>query len=176
MPSSPTPSAAPVAPQQIPRIQLLLWAVIVVASGLAVLDVASDMRRPHYPVTGSVTLDGDIPRGAEVVFHPVDPRGWTYVSPRGVVRSDGSFQVKSLGKWGAIPGEYAVTVAWTPVVFDGDALVHGANRIALDYSRPDTTPLRAVVSEGVNHLEPYEVSCRCSSDATTRVKLASISL
>jgi hypothetical protein len=120
-----------------------------------------DGRRPVYPVQGEVHLQGQAPVHALVTFHPVADDGAGAVHPTGQVDDKGRFTLTSyVSGDGAPEGEYRVTVAWFLSSGRPGDDSPPANYLPGRYSRPDTTPLRAVVRKGGVQLEPFQLQAQ----------------
>ena len=118
-------------------------------------------RPAIYPVTGRVEFRGKPADGAFVVFHPVGTAAAGEEKPTARVQPDGTFTVTSHGaeseSSGAPAGEYAVTVEWRKLVVDGKDAAPGPNVISPRYSDPKATPIKAMVAEGPNQLDPIVI-------------------
>ena len=123
---------------------------------------ASAVTAEVYPVVGNVAVDGVAPTGAVVRLNPLVADRWVAVAPTGVVESDGSFRIKTLGyRDGAPAGEYAVTIHWQPQHVTEIGVSRGANLLPINYASKQTTPLSAVVLAGNNQLPAFYVDCCC---------------
>jgi hypothetical protein len=103
------------------------------------------------PVTGTVKYsDGSVPQGdvATITFQPATS-GPDTKGASGTIRADGSFSLTTVKpNDGALPGEYVVTVH----VIKG--YPGGRSVVAANYTKPDTTPLKAPVeSRGENRFD-----------------------
>ena len=116
-----------------------------------------------HPVSGSLRVNGKPAPAAVLTFHPVAEAGSEPVRPTARTGPDGTFKLTTRAEGdGAPAGEYRVTVSWfAPAVgkrpVEGD---DGAARALLPdkYSRPETSPLRAVVRPGDNEPITIEIS------------------
>ncbi len=131
------------------------------ALGLALLCSAcgGGERRPVYPVTGKVLLQGKPVPNALVVLHPVDGSNRAAERPAGEVETDGTFHLTTYGKGdGAPEGDYAVTVTCYRAVrtSNGD-YQPGPNILPARYSKPDTSGLRVRVTNGTTELPPLKL-------------------
>lgn len=76
---------------------------------------SGEKPRPKcYPVSGTLHYNGQVPTGAVVTLWLEDapPDGKT-PKPSGVIRTDGSFKVRTYDKEDGAPlGNYALTVVW----------------------------------------------------------------
>ncbi len=101
------------------------------------------MRRPTYPVTVKVTLDGQPLPGALVTFHSTDAtlRG----TADGLTGSDGRVQLSSYAAYDGTPaGEFKVTVELRKPLFLPDGQ-RGPNQLPAKYADPQTTPFTVEV-------------------------------
>jgi hypothetical protein len=122
-------------------------------------------QKETVPTSGTVRLaTGGVPKGAQVLFHPVadDGKG---VKAQGTVGDDGSFVLTTYRTGdGAPEGEYAVTVVWTePAKSDGGRLgpdeseAAKPNKLHARYSQTATSGIRRTVKKGTATLEPIEL-------------------
>jgi hypothetical protein len=117
-------------------------------------------RVPVHPVAGRVSVQGEVPVGALVVFHPKDqPAAAEVPKPSAKVKPDGSFRLTTFeAEDGAPAGAYAVTVQWQPLVTkDGDVKA-GPNVLPPDYEKPESSPVTVTVNQGNNELKPIEIA------------------
>lgn len=119
----------------------------------------SQVKVPVVPVTGKVTVRGEIPVGAQVVLHAKGhtlPEG---VSPVGRVGEDGTFTVSIYGAGEGVPaGDYVATVEWFKVVKTRDGETYsGPNVVPPKYSNPATSPLLVTVKREPADLEPIVI-------------------
>jgi len=108
-------------------------------------------------VTGKVLVEGTPAEGANVVFHPLDPK--QEVKPRGAVGADGTFKLTTyLPGDGAPSGDYKVTVEWCRMIEtpQGDP-IPGPNLLPVEWSKPETTIHKVTVS-GRTEVPPFEVT------------------
>ncbi|MBI2827035.1 MAG: hypothetical protein HYX69_20355 [Planctomycetia bacterium] len=136
------------------RIRTFAWTLLVVP---AIWGCGkSEVRVPVVPVTGKLTVRGEIPVGAQVVLHATGhtlPEG---VSPVGRVGEDGTFTVSIYGAGEGVPaGDYVATVEWFKVVKspEGD-VISGPNVVPPKYGNPATSPLKVTVKPEPTALEP----------------------
>jgi len=112
----------------------------------------------RYPVTGSVSYNGEAPVGCYVTLHPLPlhKNDTNTVIPRGKVLEDGKFEVTSYeSKDGAPPGEYAITLAWT-----GSADPHarpGMDRWRGRYNNPRKPVQTLTITTAAVQLDPFEL-------------------
>lgn len=127
--------------------------VLLCLSGLLACGCGSG-RKPVFPITGKVLVNGKPAAHAMVVFHPVGENGPDVVKPRGKVETDGSFTLTTYdGNDGAPAGDYQVTVEqW---LSSGKADEGPSNRLPARYAKPDTSGLTAKVNPTPNTLEPF---------------------
>jgi hypothetical protein len=119
------------------------------------------LKVPVYPVTGTVTFQGEPASGAFVVFHPRTPPkpGDVPSSPRATVRPDGTFALTTAVEGdGAPAGDYAVTVEWLKPVKQGNDMVPGPNVLPKSHAEAATTPLAASIHGSDNALEPFAIT------------------
>lgn len=144
--------------------RIVLLAVL--AATTAVLGCAkeTDPNRPAtYPVTGTVTLNGEPVEGATVVFQKTD-RSHGAVGETG---PGGSYSLTSFeANDGAVPGEYLVSIYKYPKEEvtgteatsvedyvqpdDNQAGAVPVNLLPAQYARPETSELKATVTEAEN--------------------------
>jgi hypothetical protein len=120
-------------------------------------------REETFPARGRVVLDGKPPVHALVVLHPLDGNGrQDRPRPHGKVAEDGTFVLTTYEPGDGAPrGEYAVTVEWWLASKGrGGDDPPPSNRLPARYARPQTSGLRAVVSEGENDLPEIRIKPR----------------
>lgn len=113
--------------------------------------------KPVFPTQGKILFEGKPITPATVVFHPVNSA--QKERPAGKTRQDGVYKLSTYGdKDGAPPGEYIVTVTWTPAINkpDGDS-EPGPNKLPTKYSKPETSDLKAKIVEGGNDIETFDL-------------------
>lgn len=113
-----------------------------------------------FPVSGSLTVDEEPAKRAEVVFHPVgDVKG--RVKPVAVVGEDGNFTMTTfLTGDGAPPGEYMVTVVWRKYhVVEGEE-VEGDDMLYGQYNDLRSPFLKVTVKPGENKLPPMKLTLK----------------
>ena len=102
----------------------------------------------RMPVTGKVDFrDGQPVTFGIIEFVPTGPGK----AARGKIEKDGSFSLRTGSNEGAEPGEYCVAIL-QPVIRDGlpDKArhhIHDARLVHSKYRRPETSELKAAVSE-----------------------------
>jgi hypothetical protein len=124
-------------------------ALLVLATGCSKMEV--------YPVTGTVTMDGQPLQSVHVFFYPESPEG---MASRGTTDEQGNFELQTmdLKHTGAIPGSHKV--ALRDVHFMREYKVDPASgatitvdigeksRISWDYSTQVNSPLNFIVEPG----------------------------
>ncbi len=125
-----------------------------------------------YPVSGTVTVNGQPAAGAQVTFYPAGQSGLHVVPSTGIVAADGTFTLSTNGKAGAPAGQYEVTIIWPeerqskaasklPEGYIGemgrsdDGLA--ADRLQGRYADRQKSPLRAAVEPRETKLPPFEL-------------------
>jgi len=103
-----------------------------------------EAERPEltvFPVSGSISIDGKPPVGAEIRCRPSTPLkdpAKRSIEPFAFVEQDGTFQVGTyLGDDGAPPGEYALTIVWPIITVEGGEEVRGADRLKGRFDKPE---------------------------------------
>lgn len=116
------------------------------------------------PVSGRVSFEGKPTPGAAVEFIPAngDPSARNPVVGA-IVKEDGSFKLKSVAKQtsreGAPPGEYVVTVSWTPPLNPKDRESDlSPEMLPGKYQDPKESGLRYTVKSGKNEIPPIELT------------------
>lgn len=102
------------------------------------------------PASGKVVLEGRPAAGALLVFHPRATIELP-VLPRATVAPDGLYSVDTYEHADGLPeGEYVVTALWTSKPQGADESVEGMSRIHENFTRKETTPLRATIIRGAD--------------------------
>jgi len=120
-----------------------------------------------YPVTGEVHINGQPAAGCIVTFVPLAPELKSIVMPGGKTDENGRFQLTTYEtNDGAPAGEYGVTLRWeatkkwpgreAELRIDPVAPI-GPDRLKGQFSSPEKSKLTAIVSEGENELEPFQI-------------------
>lgn len=111
---------------------------------------------PTYPASGSVRINGEIPEGAQIVFHPqnqvdFDSQG---ARPTGKVKADGSYELTTyeIGD-GAPEGVYRVTIYWAE---NPDAFEPSPDRFGGKLLSPENSPIERVIQRKSNEIDPIE--------------------
>lgn len=119
----------------------------------------SEAKVPVVPVSGKITVNKEVPVGAEIVLHAKGhtlPEG---VSPVGRVAEDGTFQVSIYEQGEGVPaGEYVATVQWFKI---GKAAA-GEDPVVKDvvpkkYRDPKTSPIAVTVKNEPTQLDPIVI-------------------
>ena len=139
------------------------WQAGLLLIGLALLPWtglgcgAPEEARPEvHPVGGSITINGEPPEGALLVFHPADgtefdARG---TRPRATVRPDGQFSVTTYQDGDGIPtGSYDVTVLW----FDDPDATSPHDKLGGRYATPDRAGIQVTVDETSTEIAPITI-------------------
>lgn len=113
-------------------------------------------REGIFPVSGSLTVNGEPAEYANVILVPTDPD-----LPRayGVVDSEGEFRLSTKREFdGAKPGEYFVTISWmkpkNPNVREPD---YGPELLPPNFQDPVKSGLKVVIEPTTGELEPIDV-------------------
>lgn len=134
------------------------------AAVLAVFTMAGGCSRKDdrvivYPVSGKVTVLGEVPEGALVVFYPAQSAGESEVRPSGKVKQDGSFRLTTFdADDGAPSGDYVATIQWNKLVKRGSDHVAGPNVVPPDYAKRETSPWKVKVADATNELTPLAIA------------------
>ncbi len=115
---------------------------------------------PVFPAKGTISLKGELPKGACLVLHPKGntakaPNG-DVIRPRATVGQDGTFAFSSYNSNDGAPvGEYVITIEWQKIVPgpNGDP-TKGPSLVPPPFRRPETSPLIVKIAEGPNQLQP----------------------
>jgi hypothetical protein len=118
------------------------------AWGLFVAGCGGEQHPPVFPVRGVLVFDGKPAPQAVVVFTPLGAKpDEPTISPRGVVREDGSFEMSTYKAGDGAPvGRYKVSVfwfeSWRKRSGHGDEL--GKALLPPHYSSPETSGLPVI--------------------------------
>jgi hypothetical protein len=106
---------------------------------------ASAPRPPSLAVQGHVTLDGEPITSGMVVLHrdDVEPGAAPPMQAMGMIRPDGSYEIRSGPQEGAAPGHYKAVIIAMPTPGGSTA----RPRIPAKYTDPKTTDLIVEVKE-----------------------------
>lgn len=130
--------------------------VLVAAAGLLVGCSSSD-GVTLFPVEGEIKLNGQPLAGAQVVFHPRQPKD--KVPPaRAQTDSSGHFKLTTFDTHdGAPAGAYSVTVEYFPLLQQQGEFIAGRNILPPKYASPATTDLKIEVAAGPNKLTRLDI-------------------
>ncbi len=118
-----------------------------------------DGRLPVYPVTGKITVFGEVPEGALVILYPQAQGGDTEIRPSGKVRRDGTFSLTTYdADDGAPTGEYSATIQWNKLIQNGRDYKAGPNVVPKDYASRETSPWKIKVEALPKELEPLAIA------------------
>jgi hypothetical protein len=129
--------------------------------GMAIFLTAcsgDDQRVPVYPVKGKVTVAGEVPVGALIVFYPVQPVAEKDLRPSAKIGLDGTFSLTTyVADDGAPAGEYTATIQWNKLIKKGQDYSAGPNVVPEQYRAPETSPWRIKVENKPNELAPVNI-------------------
>jgi hypothetical protein len=119
---------------------------IILVCGLLCLPACSpDPIGKTYPVTGKVDLDGELLKAGSVGFFPADQsEGAPAFEAAGKIKEDGSYELSTRGKPGALLGSYKVTVVSQTKV-EPDKAGSVVSLVPKEYTTKETTPLKLEV-------------------------------
>jgi hypothetical protein len=106
----------------------------------------SDPVGHTYPVKGKVYLDDVLLKAGSVGFFPADYEGAPALEAGSRIKEDGTYELSTRGKPGALLGRYKVTVIWQTKVEPsraGDV----KSLVPEQYTNKQTTPLEMEVME-----------------------------
>jgi len=121
--------------------------IILVCGSLCLPACSPDPIGKTYPVKGKVYLDGVLLKAGSVAFFPADQgeRAPAFEAG-GWIKQDGTYELSTRGKPGALLGSYKVTVVWQTKVEPnraGDVV----SLVPKEYTNKETTPLKVEVIE-----------------------------
>jgi hypothetical protein len=101
---------------------------------------------PCHPASGKLSIGGRIPKGATILFVPVnEPADSKIPRPRATIGENGTFSLSTFGKEdGAPPGEYGIIVFWPGNEMD--------DQLQGRYSSPEKTAKKLTIVAGKNDL------------------------
>lgn len=118
-----------------------------------------DGRVPVYPVKGKVSVKGEVPDGALIVFYPVKAGGDTELRPSAKVKPDGSFSLTTYdAEDGAPSGDYVATIQWNKIIKRGNDYKQGPDLIPKTYASRENSVWKVSVAEAPNELEPLTIT------------------
>ncbi|MFO0912203.1 MAG: hypothetical protein U0795_04565 [Pirellulales bacterium] len=114
---------------------------------------------PTYPVTGSLTINGQPAGGAWIKLYRADRPGRM---PTAIVRDDGSFAFGFYGvDDGAPAGTYSVLVVWMMIPSEGGLAI---DRLGLRFTDPNRPVAQVVVKPGENTLLPIRLKANLAGN------------
>ncbi|WP_406697453.1 hypothetical protein V5E97_01215 [Singulisphaera sp. Ch08] len=130
--------------------------------GLAMLVTgcsSDDGRVPVFPVKGKVSVAGEVPEGALIVFYPTTAGGETELRPSAKVKPDGSFSLTTYdADDGAPSGDYTATIQWNKIIKNGKDFKAGPDLIPKSYASRESSLWKIKVAEAPNELEPLTIT------------------
>jgi hypothetical protein len=134
-----------------------LACLLLAAAALLVSSCGRKGRKPVFPVSGTVLVNGKAAPEAIVYFHPVadDPPP---VLPYGQVNESGGFTLSTYESGdGAPAGDYIVTIEWRERSGLTGKNFEGPDRLQGRYSDPKKSKLRVTIKEETNSLSAFQL-------------------
>ena len=132
---------------------------LVCVPGLLTLVGCGEQQVPVYPVAGKVSVAGQSPVGAQVVFHSTSDSLPPNVVPTGTVKEDGTFDISVYKSGdGAPAGDYVATIQWFKVVQSEGGSGRGPNVLPARYADPTASPIKVTVNNQPNQIDPIEIT------------------
>jgi hypothetical protein len=121
--------------------------IILVCGLLCLPACSSDSIGTTYPVKGKVYLDGGLLKEGSVGFFPADQsEGAPALEAAGKIKEDGTYELSTRGKPGALLGSYKVTVILQTKV-EPNRAGEVVSLVPKKYTNKATTPLKVEVVE-----------------------------
>jgi hypothetical protein len=121
--------------------------IILVCGSLCLPACNSDLVGKTYPVKGKVYLDRVLLKAGSVAFFPADQgEKAPAFEAGGRIKPDGTYELSTRGKPGALLGNYKVTVVLQNKV-DPNRAGEVVSLVPKEYTNKETTPLRVEVIE-----------------------------
>jgi hypothetical protein len=118
-----------------------------------------DGRVPVYPVAGKVTVGGEVPEGALIVFYPAEEAGQPEHRPSAKVEPDGRFKLTTYDAGdGAPAGDYTAVIQWNKIVKRGNDYVAGPNVVPPPYASRERSKWKVHVASAPNDLPPLDIT------------------
>lgn len=136
--------------------------LVICGAALTVWRFAAKPERVElHPVTGRLSINGQVAADAMISFHPVGESANSPLRHVAMTKVDGTYELMTfIPGDGAPVGEYAVTIVWPDDSTNYDEcredLTH--DRLKGTYANAVTTPLRVQVGAGVNERHLQAVS------------------
>ena len=128
-------------------IRVKKFQIILMCGSLCLPACSSDPIGTTYPVKGKVYLDGVLLKAGSVGFFPAEQgQGAPAFEAAGRIKEDGTYELSTRGKPGALLGSYKVTVILQTKVEPnraGDVV----SLVPKEYTNKETTPLKVEVVE-----------------------------
>ncbi|TWU16943.1 hypothetical protein [Allorhodopirellula heiligendammensis] len=118
------------------------------------------------PVHGTVRINGEIPKGAQVTFYPtggaVDVRE---SKPWGMVDETGTYELRTYEKGDGSPaGEYRATIIWR----ENPSVLGSPDQLGGAFEAPSDSEWIFTIDEDVTELPPIEITDAKIIKPTTR--------
>lgn len=143
-------------PSKFTRAHACRMGIVLAIVALAVSGCGRGERRvPVFKTSGSVVrADGSVVPNALVVLHATGAAS-TVPKPRGTTDEQGRFQLTTYEvEDGAPEGQYTITVEqW----IRDDPNLPPSNHLAATLAKPESSGLRATISQGINEIPPLTV-------------------
>jgi hypothetical protein len=124
-----------------------LFQIILVCGSLCLPACNPDPIGKTYPVKGKVYLDGVLLKAGSVAFFPADQaEGTPAFEAGGRIKQDGTYELSTRGKPGALLGSYQVTVVLQNKA-EPDRPGEVVSLVPKEYTNKETTPLKVQVIE-----------------------------
>ena len=135
----------------------LMRVLLILPLALASVSCGKSDRKPVFPVSGQILMDGKPLAYAYVVFHPQGVTGADDVRPRAHADAKGSFRLSTYDTADGAPvGEYRITVEKYKPPKESDKGLP-VNLLPARYAKPDTSNLTARIQQGANELPPLQI-------------------
>src|SRR5712691_10193245 len=116
--------------------------IILVCGSLCLPACNSDSIGKTYPVKGKVYLDGVLLKAGSVGFFPADGgEGASALEAGSRIRQDGTYELFTRGKSGAVWGRYKGTVVLQARV-ESNRPLDAVSLVPKEYTNKETTPLK----------------------------------
>jgi hypothetical protein len=121
--------------------------MILVCGSLCLPACRSDPIGKTYPVKGKVFLDGVLLQGGSVAFFPAqEGKGAPAFEAAARIKQDGTYELSTRGKPGALLGTYKVTVVLQSKV-EPNRAGEVVSLVPKEYTNKESTPLKVEVTD-----------------------------
>ncbi len=144
------------------------WTILLLSVGLTSCG-DEDGRVPVYPVTGTLTINGQPAEGVSLRLFATDLNN-SAPRPSAITKAGGKLVISTYNTGdGAPAGEYKVTVQWPTRVQAFGRVENGPDRLGGKYAEQANAPLTLTVEEGPTNVGTLDLKAEVREVKVGRV-------